>query len=160
MLRLIPKSVFVVAVLALTLVGCSGGYTQEEVDALVADSVEQAISDAQSERISEEEAQARAEEAARQSSLTAAVDSCNSSPYISADAGGLVIEGSGDESPGASITDIMCVMTALDVPDSVVTRISNTNSTMGLVEGSWAEYQATWTYHPDNGLFIHVVVSN
>ena len=160
MLRVTIKGGLTVGALTLAVVGCSSGYTQEEVDALVAEAVEEAIAEEQSERITEEEAQAQAEEAARQSSLVSAVDSCNSSQYISVDAGGLVMEGQGDESPGASVADILCVLTALDTPDSVVTRISNTNSTMGLVDGAWADYEATWSYHPDNGLFIHVVVSD
>jgi hypothetical protein len=154
-----PSGFLAIGVLTLSLVSCSSGYSQEEVDALIAEAVEEAIADQENERISEEEAQSRAEEAARQASLVAAVDSCNSSSYISVDEGGLVMESRGDESAGAPVSDIMCVLTALDIPESVVTRISNTNSTMGLVEGSWGDYEATWSYHPDNGLFIHVVVS-
>ena len=69
------------------------------------------------------------------------------------------MESEGYESPGASLADVLCVLEALDIPDSVVTRISNTNSTMGLVGDSWANSEATWSYHPDNGLFIHAVVS-
>jgi hypothetical protein len=157
--RVAIKSVLTVGVMALTIVGCSSGYTQEEVDALVAEAVNQAVAEEQTERISGEEAQTQAEEAARQASLVAAVESCASSAYITVDAGGLVMESKGDESPGASVAEVMCVLTALDTPDSVVTRISNTNSTMGLVEGAWGEHEATWSYHPDNGLFIHVVVS-
>ena len=142
------------------LVGCSSGYTQEEVDALVAEAVEEAVAQERNDRISEEEAQAQAEEAAKQASLVAAAESCASSPYITVDAGGLVMESRGDESAGAEVSDIVCVLSALDIPDSVLTRISNTNSQMGLVDGSWAEYEASWSYHPDNGLFIHVVVSD
>jgi hypothetical protein len=158
--RLTIRRITTLGLLVMALVGCNSGYTQEEVDALVAEAVEEAVSNEQTERVSEEDAQAQAEEAAKQSSLIAAVDSCNSSQYIAVDAGGLVMEGEGDESPGAPVADIMCVLGELGIPDSVVTRISNTNSTMGLVEGSWADYEATWSYHPDNGLFIHVVVTD
>lgn len=139
---------------------CSSGYTQEEVDQLVADAVGDAIAE-QDEKLSEEEAQQQIEEGVAQASLVQAVGACFSSgsPYVTVDAGGLVLEGEGNESAGVSVTTILCILEELDTPDSVVTRISNTNSTMGIVEGSWGDYDATWSYHPDNGLFIHVVAN-
>lgn len=126
----------------------------------MAEAVQSAISD-QSDRVSEEEAQAQVEEGVAQAALAAAVDSCPSAvaPYVSVDEGGLVMEGEGEESDGVTFSTILCVLDELNIPDSVLTRISNTNSTMGLVEGSWGDYDATWSYHPDNGLFIHVVAN-
>lgn len=153
------RNILMVALVSISLVSCGGGYTQDEVDELVADAVEQAIVEQENERVSEEEAQQQAAEAARQASLVSAVASCSPSEYITVDAAGLAMEGRGDESAGASVEDIVCVLDALDIPDSVLTRISNTNSTMGLVQGSWAEYEAEWSYHPDNGLFVFIVVS-
>lgn len=152
-----------VALLAVALVvgACSGGYTQEEVDQLVADAVESAIAE-QDDKLSEQEAQQQIEEAVAQAALVAAVDECKSSasPYVTVDEGGLVMEGLGDESSGVSVSAIVCILEELDIPDTVLTRISNTNSTMGLVDGSWGDYDATWSYHPDNGLFIHVVANS
>jgi len=147
---------FLAVALTVVLTSCSGGYTQEEVDGLVADAVDQAI-DEQNERISEEEAQRQIEEGLKQASLAAAVDACEFSAYVTADEGGLVIEGEGEESPGAPITTVVCVLAELDIPSSVLTRISNTTSQMGLVEGEWADYSASWSYHPNNGLFIHII---
>ena len=108
MTRVGIRSVLTVGVLSLTLVGCNSGYTQEEVDTLVAQAVDKAIAAEQSERISEEEAQAQADEAARQVSLIAAVESCNSSPYISVDAGGLVMESEGDGKAQAPLLWMSC----------------------------------------------------
>lgn len=144
---------------ALVVAACSSGYTQEEVDQLVAEAVDEAIAE-QNDRLSEEEAQQQIEEAVSQASLVAAVEACalaRVSPYVVVDEGGLVMEGEGNESPGVPVDTILCVLDNLEIPDTVVSRISNTNSQMGLVEGFWGDYDASWSYHPDNGLFIHVV---
>jgi len=72
----------------------------------------------------------------------------------------LVIEGEGEENLGVDTSGIVCLLNGLDTPDSVITRMSNTNSQMGVVEGRWDVYEAEWTYHPDNGLNIFVVVAD
>lgn len=156
----LKRKTFAVLGLGLFLGACSGGYTQEDVDELVADAVENAITE-QDDRISDEEAQQQIEEGVAQAALVAAVDACESSgsPYVTADEGGLVMEGNGNESAGAPTSTILCILEELNIPDTIVSRISNTNSTMGLVEGSWGDYDASWSYHPDNGLFIHVVAN-
>jgi len=151
-------------VLAVAASACGGGYTQGEVDALVAEAVESAAG-SQDELISEAEAQAQVLEAEKQASLQAAVDTCNSSSfggdsYITVDEGGMFMEGAGDENPGTSYETIACVLAELNTPLSVMGRIENTNSTMGLVEGSWGIYEADWSYHPDNGLAIHIQVTS
>ena len=151
------KRMAVGIVVMLALSACSSGYTQEEVDQLVAEAVDEAIVE-QDQKVSEEEAQRQIEEGVAQASLAAAVDACDVvSSYVTVDEGGLVMEGKGEESAGVGVSTIVCVLNDLSIPDSVLTRISNTNSTMGMVEGSWGDYEATWSYHPDNGLFIHVV---
>jgi hypothetical protein len=152
-------------VLAVAASACGGGYTQGEVDALVAEAVGSAAEESQDELISEAEAQAQVLEAENQASLQAAVDTCTSSSsggdsYITVDAGGMFMEGKGAESPGTSYETIACVLAELNTPSSVIGRIDNTNSTMGLVEGSWGIYEADWSYHPDNGLAIHIQVTS
>lgn len=146
--------------LLMVVAACSQGYTQEEVDSIVDDAVDQAVADAEDEFTSEAEAQAQAEEAAKQAALVAAVDGCEGSSYITVDEGGLTMESQGDESPGTSYENILCVLDDLEIPDSILRRIQNTNSTMGLVEGSWGVYEASWSYHPDNGLAIYIVVTD
>jgi hypothetical protein len=70
------------------------------------------------------------------------------------DGASLFIDGDGEESTGASIDDIVLVLVALDTPDSVVNRMSNTRALDGMQEATWGNFNATWTYHPDDGLDI------
>lgn len=65
----------------------------------------------------------------------------------------LVIDGDGDyKSPGASLATTVAVLTYLEAPAAVVSRMSNTRALDGMQEGSWGDFTASWTYHPDNGL--------
>ena len=127
--------------------------------------VDVAIEEAKTDAISEDEANAQAEQAALQGSLAQAVDTCkedketawSGTGYISVDEAGLFIDGDGDESAGASIEDTVCILSELDIPNSVIGRIEHTTSQMGLVDGQWSKYEAQWSYHPDNGLDMTIV---
>ncbi len=62
----------------------------------------------------------------------------------------------GDE-PGTGdlgLGDIVCVLSELDVPDSVITKMDSTTSLDGRQEDEWAGIEASWKYHPDNGLDV------
>lgn len=144
---------------------CRHGYTQEEVDSLVAEAVEGAVAKAKDEFVSQAEAEAQVAAAERQASLAAAVETClaerTADPHIVVDQGGLFMEGQGDEDAGTSVDRIFCVLTELDVPESTLGRMETTNSPqMGLVEVFWGDYEAQWSYHPDNGFDINVRVMN
>lgn len=70
----------------------------------------------------------------------------------------LYLDGTGDEdylNTDVTIEDISCVISVLDVPQPIITRINNTNSTMGLVEDSFAGIYISWSYHPDNGIDLY-----
>lgn len=90
--------------------------------------------------------------------LQASVESCllenNSSVSLDDDGKGLYLDGAGDESAGIPVSDAVCVLGALDVPDSVTSRMSNTTSLMGQQVAEWGDITAMWTYHPNNGLDI------
>ena len=73
---------------------------------------------------------------------------------VDEDGSSLYMDGDGDESLGVNVDYQVCVLQALDVPDSVVNRMSNTTSLMGVQTGSWDGIYASWTYHPNNGLDI------
>lgn len=46
---------------------------------------------------------------------------------------------------------------ALEVPDSVLSRMDATSSLMGVQEASFGGVTASWTYHPPNGLDVTFV---
>ncbi len=50
------------------------------------------------------------------------------------------------------IETIACILNNLNVPDYVVEQIDSTTSLMGLREATWDGIEASWSYHPDNGL--------
>lgn len=90
--------------------------------------------------------------------LEKAVEACDLS-YHSAislddDKKGLYLDGEGDESAGLAVSSTVCILGALNVPDSVLNRMSNTTSLMGQQDATWDGITALWTYHPNNGLDI------
>lgn len=62
----------------------------------------------------------------------------------------------GEESSGAEYSDVMCVLAALEVPDSVTTRFGTTSAMDGQQTANWNGYSASWGYHPDTGLDVVV----
>lgn len=63
---------------------------------------------------------------------------------------------SGNDSTGTTITTVVCILTELEAPESLYSRIESTRALDGTQEASWDGYWASWTYHPDNGLNIIV----
>lgn len=66
----------------------------------------------------------------------------------------LIVDGEGDESRGANVSEIAELLYELEVPSSVVTQMENTRALDGMVDATWGDLSATWTYHPDDGLDI------
>lgn len=74
---------------------------------------------------------------------------------IDDDGRGMFLDMEGDEDIlGASYSDILCVLEAVDTPSSVLSQMDNTNSLMGIQNASWDGLTASWSYHPDRGLDI------
>ena len=69
------------------------------------------------------------------------------------------MKSAGEDSDGADIADMACVLGELDTPDSVISRIDSTRALDGRQNATWDEYSASWGYHPDNGLDIVIEVS-
>jgi hypothetical protein len=90
--------------------------------------------------------------------LEGAVETCgliNSSfTSLDEDGKGLFLDGEGEESSGIAVQRSLCVLEELEMPDSILSRISNTTSSMGQQEGSWNDVTILWNYHPNNGLDI------
>jgi len=94
------------------------------------------------------------------STFSNAAEACfaSSDPGLTIDDDGraMYLNGEGKESSGMNVFFQVCILEELEVPDSVFDRISNTNSTMGVQEASWDNFEMSWTYHPDNGLNVSV----
>ena len=61
-----------------------------------------------------------------------------------------------DDFSGHDIADVACVLTELDTPDYVVSRIDSTRALDGTVDASWDGYEAFWNYHPDSGMNLTI----
>ena len=68
----------------------------------------------------------------------------------------LTIDGEGDEdySLGVPYLDTLCVLTAVDTPDGVISRMGSTRALDGMQTAEWDRISAYWTYHPDDGLDV------
>jgi hypothetical protein len=91
------------------------------------------------------------------SKFEAAVDSCgleNDGDARLGDKGNsltLNMEGEDDIS-GLSYDETFCVIDALEAPDSVTALMGETRALDGRQTAEWDGIQASWSYHPDNGL--------
>jgi hypothetical protein len=70
----------------------------------------------------------------------------------------LVVDMAGEElgTGVASIDDVLCVLDELESPRSVIVRMQSTRALDGMQSTTWAGFEATWTYHPDDGLDVIV----
>lgn len=66
----------------------------------------------------------------------------------------LVIDSSGEEpaSGSASLTGLTCVLDELETPQSVISKMNRTRALDGMQSATWGDFEASWTYHPDDGL--------
>lgn len=92
------------------------------------------------------------------SPMTAAAATCDvtDDTWIDVGDGGrsVSMKSTGEESPGADLGDIVCVLTELEIPDSVMSRLDSTRALDGRQEATWNEFSASWGYHPDSGIDI------
>lgn len=65
----------------------------------------------------------------------------------------LLVDGKGgDDFSGVDLAALGCILDTLKVPEAVKQKMSSTRALDGRQDGRWSEYDASWTYHPDNGL--------
>lgn len=64
----------------------------------------------------------------------------------------LDLGGSDAGSGTLDVADLVCVLGALDTPMYVLRRVEGTRAIDGRQSESWGSFEASWTYHPDNGL--------
>src|SRR5690606_9441126 len=89
------------------------------------------------------------------SALEAASKACDAG-RIGDDGRSLVLDTAGQErgSGDLTLTDTLCVLEELDVPDVVLDKMGATRSLDGRQEDSWGGIEASWAYHPDDGLDV------
>ncbi|MDQ0613476.1 hypothetical protein QF046_001117 [Microbacterium sp. W4I4] len=62
-----------------------------------------------------------------------------------------------DDPLGMTSLALECVYEQLDVPAHIRERIGATRSLDGRQDGTWSDYTASWSYHPDSGANLIVV---
>ncbi|ROR94019.1 hypothetical protein EDD28_2453 [Salana multivorans] len=94
----------------------------------------------------------------RATPLESAVESCglgDKSHVASLRDGGrtLLLDNKGEEDVlGLDVFDIACVLDELHAPSSVIAKMDSTRALDGMQSASWGNIEATWSYHPSNGL--------
>lgn len=114
---------------------------------------------------SAKEAAAQASEAARLAKFTTALEHCTFAGNVSVTDGGQTMIIRGKPTAGTDTLDgvdkqTACVLKELQIPGSVTSQIGNTRAIDGVQSGSWDDITAKWTYHPDNGLNMTLVLVN
>jgi len=66
----------------------------------------------------------------------------------------LIVDGAGDQYVSGPTAD--CVLDELEAPTSVRSQIESTTAMMGRQSDTWGDFEATWSFHPDNGLDLVV----
>lgn len=97
------------------------------------------------------------------SPIVLAADACGtdrvSGITLGDDGRSITMDSEGEESSGASLDDVACVLRELDVPDSVISKFDSTRALDGGQQATWDDLDASWTYHPDDGLDIVIELS-
>lgn len=62
-----------------------------------------------------------------------------------------------EDDPGpVSYTEYECVLDELGTPQSVRSHMGQTRALDGMQTNQWDDFEALWTYHPDNGVNITI----
>jgi hypothetical protein len=64
----------------------------------------------------------------------------------------LSLTATGFTSTGLSFKQFNCILAQLDATDAVMAKIGDTRALDGRQEASWGDLEASWTYHPDDGV--------
>lgn len=94
-----------------------------------------------------------AESVARSTELHLAFNVCGGAE-LAADDHTLIIDTEGDDVGSGTATgyDLSCVLGELGTPDSVIAQMEATRALDGMQFAEWDGFEASWTYHPDDGL--------
>lgn len=53
---------------------------------------------------------------------------------------------------GGDFSDLQCIIEGLGAPSTVLARMYQTTSSMGVQDAEWDGISISWTYHPDRGM--------
>ncbi|ROP57404.1 hypothetical protein [Rathayibacter sp. PhB185] len=89
------------------------------------------------------------------SALTNAVEECVTNTEGAALSDGdrtLTIDSEGEEDfAGLDYSELECLLTETDAPQSVVSHVNQTTSLNGRQTEEWGDVSFSWSYHPDRG---------
>jgi hypothetical protein len=93
--------------------------------------------------------------------FTNAVENCGGSSSagltLASDGKSITIDGAGEDGDYATtFTTTVCLLGELKAPETVLDRMGRTTSLMGVQDADWEGINASWTYHPDNGLDVAI----
>lgn len=66
----------------------------------------------------------------------------------------IVLDTQGTGLSQASISDVNCILQHLGAPGSIIETMKRTRAIDGRQRGQWGTFDASWTYHPDQGLDV------
>lgn len=93
--------------------------------------------------------------------IEVAIDRCGLAGEPGAEVGdegqSLTLDTSGEEELGGiSYTSLECMISALDIPDAIESRILATRALDGVQDATYDEVSLSWSYHPDSGMTLIV----
>jgi hypothetical protein len=88
--------------------------------------------------------------------LEKAAQACAPSAEIGDAGKSLVLDMEGQDNGSGVLpqTQVFCVLDRLEMPDSVRAKMESTRALDGSQSADWDGIEATWSYHPDDGLDV------
>lgn len=81
---------------------------------------------------------------------------CGSRGVLSDGGRTLYLDMRGDDPGSGTLTwgQVQCYLTALQTPEYVLRHMQSTRALDGRQSDTWGDFEASWTYHPDDGLDV------
>ena len=88
--------------------------------------------------------------------LAEAHEACGSRGELSDEGRTLYLDMEGEDLGSGTLTwsQVQCYLTELGAPDYVLRHMESTRALDGRQSDTWGDFDASWTYHPDDGLDV------
>lgn len=94
----------------------------------------------------------------RPSAIESAAATCSAASNVQDDGSAISFDTKGDEDLGGdTITEVVCVLSALDIPQHIISHMDSTRALDGQQTDDWKGFTARWSYHPNTGMRLTVV---